>query len=44
MTFTELSPKEQRKAVQLLQRESRKEIAREKFYAELKAKRARWYR
>ena len=38
-----LSPAEQRKAISLLRREERKEIAREKFYAELKEKCQRWH-
>ena len=42
MTFATLSAADQRKAVDLLQREARKAIARETFYAELKEKRARW--
>ena len=42
MTFATLSPADQRKAVDLLQREERKAIARENFYAELKEKRQKW--
>ena len=42
MTFATLSPSDQRKAVSLLEREERKAVAREKFYAELKAKRDAW--
>ena len=38
-----LTPAEQRKAISLLRREERKEVAREKFYAELKEKRAKYH-
>ena len=39
-----LTPAQQRKAVALLEREERKEAAREKFYAELREKRAKYHR
>ncbi|MDB4484617.1 hypothetical protein N9026_00210 [bacterium] len=42
MSFTELTPKQQKTAVALLEREDRKAVAREKLYAELAAKRASW--
>ena len=40
--MTTLSPAQQRKAVALLEREERKEVARERLYAELAQKRANW--
>ena len=44
MTYATLTPTQQRKAVELLQREDRKAIAREKLYTELKAKRNAWFK
>lgn len=40
--MTTLSPSQQRKALVLLEREERKEVARERLYAELAEKRASW--
>ena len=41
--MTTLTPAQTRKAVQLLEREERKEAARVKLYAELREKRQRWH-
>ena len=43
MTFDTLTPKQQKFAVSLLQREERKSIARDKLYAEIRSKNEAWY-